>query len=221
MNRKRHPSSFSIAEKERNRKSAMVFMGRILLVGFYQSNGLTTAYEDQNGIDIPDKELLMLLPEFMERGLDAASDYLTFTSAGINIGINEAGYGHQSREKLALLCFIIFFEIGRDIQISKILKDELIRIKRMSELVDWISNLKTDKNVYRFLETKQQDYIIPQPLPLQAAIPSEKSLTIKELAAELGISDKTIRRNPNQFKPHHLGVRKFYYLSECKPKYNK
>lgn len=212
--------NFSIEEEEQNRKSAMVFKGRLLLINFYLTNRLTSPNEEKNGIEIPDQQLLGLIPDFVERGLDAASDYLSFTSAGINIGFNEAGYGHQSREKLAILYFIIQFELGRPIKISPTLRDELIRIKRMSELVDWIDKLKNEKDVVRILEGRHHDYIQPEPIPLQAAIPKEKLLTIKELSAELGISEKTIRRKPEQFAFHLMGERKFYYLSECKPKYN-
>lgn len=221
MKKKQPLSNFSIEEQERSQKSAMVFKGRLLLINFYLSNRLTTPNEDQQGIEVPDQQLLALIPDFAERGLDAASEYLSFTTAGINIGYNEAGYGHQSREKLAILHFIISFELGRPFYITNILRDELMRIKLMSDLVEWINNLKYTKDVAHILESKHQHHEIQPLIPLHPAVPSEGMLSIKELAAELGISEKTIRRKPEQFAFHLMGKRKFYYLSECKPKYNK
>lgn len=219
MQKKRLHACFSIEEKKHNEKSQMVFKGRTSLVGFYQENGLSSTTEEKTGIDLPDQKLLICLSEIMDGGLEAAANCLIFSPAGINIGFNETNYSHQSREKFAILYHIVQFEIGQTIQLTPIVKDEMMRIKRTTELVDWINNLKIDKNLARFFTAHPQHEVLTKNIPLLPAIPNEDSLNLAQLSNKLNICVKTIQRNPMQFPHHIMGARKFYYLSECKPKY--
>jgi len=156
-----------------------------------------------------------------ERGINAIPQHLHFSKVGISINQSEAGYAHNSREKLAILYFIINYELSKPIVINPIIRDELIQITRISELVDWISNLQQEKDVMRILEGK----FIPKPevrhQVFYPSVPEEELISVKELAQKLGISEKTINRNPQQFPIHKMGCQNYYYFSECKPGYSK
>jgi hypothetical protein len=219
--KKRNPmTSFNSLQFEVTKKSAMIFKGRLLLKTFYLEHALLDQQEINSESDIQDESLFYLIAEFKERGLDAAADYLKFSTAGIILTNQEGGYGHLSREKLAIFYFIISFELGKPLLINPLIKSELLFIKTLSNLVTWITSLKQNKDIQSILERKALIALQPLQAPPMPSIPNEALMTTSELADALKISERTIRRNPTVFKPHFLGARKYYYLSECKPQYH-
>lgn len=219
--KKRNPvTNFTSLQQEVTKKSAMIFKGRLLLKNFYLDHALLDDKEMSNETDIQDESLFYLIAEFKERGLDAAADYLRFSPAGIVLTNQEAGYGHLSREKLAIFYFIISFELGKPLPITPLIKSELLLIKTLSNLVTWITSLKQNKDIQSILERKAAIALQAPQAPPMPSIPNEALITTTELADALNISERTIRRNPEIFKPHFLGARKYYYLSECKPHYH-
>lgn len=199
---------------EERKQSTIIFKGRIQLKEIYADLHLFTDDELENGIQMPSDELLCVIPLFSEQGLDAAEEYIFCMAEGIKIfGMDEI-YSHQSREKLAIFYLIISFELKRKFNINFILRDELIAITKLSQLVNWISDLQSENDVRKILEKERSTNALMR-VKVPEIKPAEKLLNTKELSSEIGVSEKTIGRHPAQFKVHWMGGRKFYYLSEC------
>ena len=210
--RKRTSPVPKTAKSETN-ASVNYFRGRILLKDFYLIHELKYQHEQEGNIQMPDNSFLALVPYFETEGLTAAAEFLTFTKDGILLTGLENVYLHNSREKLALFYLILSYECNKAIRLTNLMRDELYSIKKMVDLVDWISNYKNEKDIRRILEKSTSHITItPAPLPL---IPNEKHLTATELATMLGVSTKTISRNPDQFPSILMGKRKYYLYSEC------
>ncbi|WP_017259108.1 hypothetical protein [Pedobacter arcticus] len=192
-------------------QSALLFKARSILKSIYLKYQLCYDEEISSGIEMPEDSFLLVLPRLESEGLTAAADFLTFSPAGICVNNVEGGYEHASREKLALLFIICNAELAKPLIRQFLVEDELKGIKKLSDLVNWISNMQNEKDVRRVLEREQPALAVrPQPLPLE-----EPLLSKKQLAAVLRISTKTIDRHPHQFKPTTLGCRNFYKHSEC------
>lgn len=192
-------------------QSALLFKARTILKRVYLDYQLCYEEEMTSGIEMPDDNLLLVLPRLESEGLTAAAEFLSFSTVGICVNNVEGGYSHASREKLALLFIICNAELDKPLSPQFLVMDELKGIKKMSDLVDWISNIQNEKDLRRILEREQTPAPIrPKPVPLE-----EPLLSKKQLAAILQISTKTIDRHPQQFKPTTLGCRKFYKPSEC------
>lgn len=192
-------------------QSALVFRGRSILKKTYLNYRLLEDDEIKLGIKMPEDNFLLILPRIEAEGLSAAPDFLQFTKAGISISGCEGGYDHASREKLALLFILCNAELEKPLVNQFLILDELKGIKKMSDLADWISNIKSEKDVRMILE---REHAPEKPSPRRAE-PQERLLGKQQLSAILGISPRTIDRNSDQFYPIMQGKRKFYKLSEC------
>lgn len=190
-------------------QSALLFKGRAILKSIYLKYELCYPEEKETGIETPEDSFLAVLPRLESEGLSATSEFLSFSAAGICVNNVEGGYDHASREKLAILFIICNAELEKPLSSQFLIKDELKGIKKMSELVDWISNMQNEKDVRRVLE---KEHSPKQPTPQKL---EEPLLGKQQLSAKLGISPRTIDRHPLQFKPIMLGDRKFFKLSEC------
>ena len=193
--------------------SVYCFRGRIILKDLYLKLELIYDHEQEGDFQMPDVSFLALVPHFVTDGLAAAGELLTFTNEGILLKGVEDVYSHKSREKLAMFYLILNYECNKPIQMNTLIRDELYSIQTMLQLVDWVNNFKSEKDIRRILEKNASaSAITPTPLPL---IPNEKHLTATEIATMLGVSPKTISRNPDQFPSILMGKRKFYLYSEC------
>lgn len=192
-------------------QSALLFRARAILKTTYVKYNLLTEEEKHSGIAMPEDSFLLVIPRLEAEGLDVAPEFLTFTSSGISVNNIEGGYSHCSREKLALLFIICNAELEKPLAGPFLIKDELKSIKKMSDLVDFISNMQSEKDVRRVLEREDRK-------TTDRAIHTkteEPYLTTQELAHKLSVSTKTILRHPEQFKPIILGSRNFFKLSDC------
>jgi hypothetical protein len=206
------PVELTYAEQEAITLSANVFKGRIILKDVYQNQNLCSDEELDGVIEMPENAFLAIIPYFKEEGLDAAHEYLKFSNAGIGIRSCEGGYSHHSREKLAILYLIIQFEIERPLAINALMRDELLCIRKMVDLVNWINNLQNEKDMQAIFEkTAVKAYAAPKPNPALL----EEMLNISDLSKRLKISTRTIARYKDQFKPISIGKRNYYLLSEC------
>jgi hypothetical protein len=193
--------------------SELVFRGRLILKNIYLTYHFSTEKELKTGMQMPEDYFLAIIPFLEEEGLDAAHEYLSFSAAGIAIKGFEGGYSHYSREKLALLYIIINYELGRKLQINALIKDELIGIKSMADLVDWVSNYQNEKDMQRILEKDNLSTATARPHKSNPISPDDL-LTRKELASKLNISTRTISRHPDKFVPILIGKRYHYSLQD-------
>lgn len=209
---RRIPVVLTTAEQEAITLSTLVFKGRIILKEVYHDQHLCAPEELEGVIEMPENAFLAIIPHFKEEGLDAAHEYLQFSSAGIGFKNCEGGFAHHSREKLAILYLIIQFEFDRKMPFNALMRDELLSIRKMVDLVDWIANLQSEKDMQAILEkTAIKEFTQPHASPIM----KEKLLTSKELAAKLNISIRTFARCKDQFKSYPIGKRNHYLLSEC------
>lgn len=195
-------------------ETALVFKGRFQLKEAYLYLHLCTEEELEQIIKMPSNDILRVIPLLKEQGLTAAQHYLNFKKEGLSFFGSEELFSHQSREKLAILYLILKFELNRNFHLSLILRDELLSITKMSELVNWIANLQNEKDIRQILE-KDRPVSRLEVVKVPEIKPNEAFLSAKELSSQLNISTKTITRHPEQFKGHWIGKRKYYYLTEC------
>lgn len=192
--------------------SVYCYRGRIILKDLYLKLELIYDHEQEGDFQMPEEQFLSLIPYFENEGLTVVQEFITFNVDGILLQGCENVLAHDSREKLALFYLILSFECRKPIQMTLLLKGELLGLKKLSDLVDWISNYKSEKDMRRILENKASSNVIKStPLP---NIPNEKFLTATELATLLNVNPKTIYRNPSQFPSILMGKRKYYLYSE-------
>lgn len=191
-------------------QSALLFRARAILKNTYLQYNLLTEEEKQTGIVMPEDSFLLVVPRLETEGLNAAAEFLTFTSSGISVNNTEGGYSHCSREKLALLFIICNAELEKPLAGQFLIIDELKGIKKMSELVDWISNMQNEKDVRRVLERENKS----EQRPIKTKALEEELLSKKELADRLRISTKTIDRHKAKHRYVEIGDRNFFKYSD-------
>ena len=207
-------TSNAIAKTVQELRSAKIFRGNIILKSTYQACGLIKDKEIDTCIDMPNEELLAILPYLENEGMDAANTFLIFSDDGIAIKDDIKLYSHYSREKMAILYMIICSELKKNLYFDFILKDGLKSIKKMSQLAEYVTNLKQHADIQKILEKNNDQEQKSTFKPIVNRL-NEELLPLKVLAAKLNLHPSTIKRNPKQFIPHRVGKRNQYYLSEC------
>ncbi len=189
-------------QKDEANLSALAFSGRVLLKEFYIRYQLLKEDENEKGIEMPDYSFLQLVQEFENEGLSAAHSHLIFNTNGIAIANCDGEYAHHSREKFALLYLIMRFEIGRYFTLNAVIRDEIIQINRLSDLVFWIDLYKNDKNFKNQLEKKIRfKPTFDRPLKLNTKTKEARYLDQSGIADYYSVSVRTIQRNPEKY-PH-------------------
>lgn len=205
-------------QQEESHLSALAINGRVLLKGFYMRYQLLRENEEEKGIENPDYSFLQVLPALHTVGLKAAHTYLVFSADGIAIADCEGLYAHNSREKFALLYLIMQFEIGKRFTLNVVIRDELIQIKRLNDLVFWINLYNNDKDFKNRLEKKIRfKPTFDRPLKLKNEVKEAKYLDQNGIAKYYGVCARTIQRNSEKYP--------FIMVGRCKkysnPDYNK